>query len=73
MHAQVSLFVYPYWEDNFVFLEREEEYGCSCCLFLTGLSDPWSAGAAVFWRTEHKAGLNSVQKAAQVCETWQHY
>lgn len=35
--------------------------------------DPWSARAAVFWRAEHKAGLNSVHKAAQVCKTWQHY
>lgn len=46
----------------------------SAVSFLTVLlSDPRSAGAAVFWGAEYKAGRNSVHKAAQVCETWQHY
>ena len=53
---------------------KEEEDGCVCCLFLTALlSDPRSAWAAVFWGAEYKAGRNSVHKAAQVRETWQHY
>lgn len=68
MHTQVILCICLYWENSFVFVAGREDYGCSCGLFLTGLlSDLWSARAAVFWRAEHKAGLNSVHKAAQVC------
>lgn len=76
MHAHVSLCAccYPSWEDNSVFTERRRKTAVSAVSLLTVLlSDPRSAGAAVFWGAEYKAGRNSVHKAAQVCKTWQHY
>lgn len=56
-------------QDDFVPLVTKQD----CSLFLPSMHCDLQSAGAVFWRAEQEAGLNSVHKAGQLWETWQHY
>lgn len=76
MRPSLCTFYSQYCEDNWVFTEKRwrmwlcllSPFNQAACSLIRGV-----LGLQYFFGGEHKASLNSVHKAVQICTTWQHY